>query len=131
MKISKLRENIHVHLEGEFILADAQRDFVEVLKTVESTGLAKVLFEGRDIIGEPEQIERFFYGVFVAGAVRDMLRRGFKGDKPRFAYVLEKPVLDPERLGETVARNRGMDVKAFDNIEEADRWLLDGHERVD
>jgi hypothetical protein len=54
-----------------------------------------------------------------------MLRRGFKGDKPRFAYVLEKPVLDPERLGETVARNRGMDVKAFDNIEEADRWLLD------
>ena len=42
---------------------------------------------------------------------------------PRFAYVLEEPMLDPERFGETVAVNRGMRVRAFDNLEAARAWL--------
>jgi hypothetical protein len=32
-------------------------------------------------------------------------------------------VLDPKRLGETVAVNRGMNIKVFDNPEDARRWL--------
>jgi hypothetical protein len=42
---------------------------------------------------------------------------------PKFAYVLVAPVLDSRRFGETVARNRGMQVKAFDNLREAEHWL--------
>ena len=41
----------------------------------------------------------------------------------RFAYVLEEPMLDPDRFGETVAVNRGMIVRAFDNLEAARAWL--------
>lgn len=122
-KISTRPENVHVHSEGEFSLADAKRDFVEVVETVERTGLVKILYDGRDVTGTPEVLERFFYGSFAAGAVRDMLERGFKGGTPQFAYVLEEPMLDPDRLGETAARNRGMDIKAFDNIDGAVEWL--------
>ena len=41
----------------------------------------------------------------------------------QFAYVLKEPVLDPERFGKTVAVNRGMLVKTFDNLEDALGWL--------
>src|SRR5262245_36109905 len=41
----------------------------------------------------------------------------------QFAYVLQAPVLDPQRLGEIVAVNRGMWVKAFDNLADALGWL--------
>jgi hypothetical protein len=42
---------------------------------------------------------------------------------PAFAYVLKEPVLDPQRFGQTVAVNRGMNVKTFDNVEQARTWL--------
>ena len=41
----------------------------------------------------------------------------------RFAYVLKEPVLDPKKFGETVAVNRGMLIRVFDNPEEALQWL--------
>ena len=40
-----------------------------------------------------------------------------------FAYVLEEPILDQGRFGETVAVNRGMRVRAFDSLEAARGWL--------
>ncbi len=40
-----------------------------------------------------------------------------------FAHVLKEPVLDPQRFGETVALNRGMNVRTFDNLEDALAWL--------
>ena len=42
---------------------------------------------------------------------------------PKFAYALKSPVLDAERFGEIVARNRGMKVKAFESVQEAMDWL--------
>ena len=42
---------------------------------------------------------------------------------PRFAYVMHEPLRDPTRLGETVAVNRGMNVKTFETPEDAIEWL--------
>ena len=42
---------------------------------------------------------------------------------PRFAYILHAPLGDPARLGETVAVNRGMILKVFENPEDAIEWL--------
>lgn len=127
-RITTRPENIHVHCEGKFSLENAKRDFVEVVNVMQRTGLAKVLVDGRDVTGQPEVLERFFYGDFVAGAVVKMLEQGFEGVIPQFAYVLEEPMLDRGRLGETVARNRGMNVKVFDNVDEAVEWLRLGDE---
>ena len=42
---------------------------------------------------------------------------------PRFAYILHAPLGDPARLEETVAVNRGMILKVFENPEDAIEWL--------
>jgi hypothetical protein len=66
-------------------------------------------------------MELFYYGEFAAPSVVKFVARGVPA--ARFAYVLEVPVLDPMRFGETVAVNRGMTVKTFDNPDDALGWL--------
>ena len=108
---------------GEFELESAKARFPEVLALVEEHKIGKVLFDGLAINGDPLVIERFYYGEFVAESVNGLLLRGWEGATPQFAYVLEEPQLDPYRLGETVAVNRGVNLKAFDNHDEAFAWL--------
>ena len=107
---------------GEFSFQDAKRTFLEMLEAVARYKVKKVLFDGRRLTGAPETIERFYYGEFAADSVLKFKDRGVS-PATKFAYVLKEPVLDPQRFGETVAVNRGMHVKAFDNLEDALRWL--------
>jgi hypothetical protein len=112
-----------VIVTGEFSLEESKRNFLEMLDAVAEHKTKKVLLDGRELKGDPSAFHRFLYGEFAAHAVvRYVLERRV----PRalqFAYVLHEPVLDPQRLGETVAVNRGMRVKAFDNLEDALGWL--------
>jgi hypothetical protein len=113
---------LKVYATGEFSLKEAKRTFLEVLDAVALHKSKKVLLDGREIKGKPETIERFYYSDFAAQAVIDYRERGVS-PVTQFAYVLRKPVLDPDRFGETVAVNRGMKAKAFENLEEAHQWL--------
>ncbi len=114
---------LNVTAAGAFSLAEGKRTFLEMLKAVAEHKVRKVLFNGRKIEGEPETMERFYYGEFAANAFSDAAARGAVARSTRFAYVLEEPVLDPQRFGETVAVNRGMLLKAFDNMQDALAWL--------
>lgn len=40
------------------------------------------------------------------------------------AVVGSEPLIDPNRLGEIVARNRGVNVKVFTDYAEAEQWLI-------
>jgi hypothetical protein len=114
---------LRVTATGEFSLEEAERTFLEILDAVAHHKAKKVLFDGRELKGDPETIERFFFGTFAADAVmKHIIGRGVPR-APQFAYVLEEPVLDPQKFGETVAVNRGMWVKVFDNLEDALGWL--------
>jgi hypothetical protein len=113
---------LEVVASGKFTLEKAQHAFVEMLDAVALHGTAKVRFDGREIVGNPKTIERFLYGEFAATTVAAYGTRGV-ARATQFAYVLRPPVLDPERFGETVAVNRGMNVKVFEDPEEALRWL--------
>jgi hypothetical protein len=116
---------LHAILSGRFSITEARRTFLEVIDVVEQSKFEFVFFDGHEILGNPTTIDRFYYGEFVANAVEELIQRGSLPKKPRFAYLLFEPVLDPLRLGETSAVKRGMDVKAFDNREEALSWLLE------
>jgi hypothetical protein len=115
-------EFLYAEVAGDFSLEEAERTFREILEAVVRHRVKKVLFDGRKLIGNPTTMERFYYGAFVAKSVA---RLGDRDVSPaaQFAYVLTEPVLDPRRFGETVAVNRGMFVKAFDNLEDALGWL--------
>jgi hypothetical protein len=42
----------------------------------------------------------------------------------KVASLLTDEQIDPRRFGEQVARNRGVDVRAFTDLQEAEEWLL-------
>ena len=123
LRISAESGLLRVIATGEFSLEEAERTFLEILDAVALHKTEKILLDGRELKGEPDTIERFLYGKFAAHAVVSDIREGVLPFAPQFAYVLQEPVLDPQRFGETVATNRGMWVKAFDNIEDALGWL--------
>ena len=109
---------LHASATGEFSLEEAKRTFLEMLEAVARHQVMKVLFDGRRLTGDPDTLERFYYGKYAADAVLQFKDRGVS-PATQFAYVLKEPVLDPQRFGETVAVNRGMLVKTFDNLEDA------------
>ena len=123
VNISSRPENLHVVVSGEFDLEEAKRTFLEVLDSIQKLGIGKVLFDGRDLVGEPLLIERFYYGQFAADQIRALMEHGWNGGEPQLAYVLEEPVLDWLRFGEMVMRNRGVNARAFDNTDDAVAWL--------
>ena len=114
---------LNVTAKGNFSLKEAERTFVEMIQAVARHKVSKVLVDGREVVGDPETMERFYYGEFAARTVWDFAERKEIPLLPRFAYVLKEPVLDPKRFGETVAVNRGMRVKCFEEVGEAVEWL--------
>jgi hypothetical protein len=128
MGVDAERSLLNVTYSGDFSLVEAEATFLDLLDTLVEHKLKKVLVDGRQLVGHPEMLERFYYGAFVAAAVNQTVKR-VKCQAPTFAYVLAEPVLDPNRFGETVAVNRGMRIKAFDNVKDARWWLgLSGNE---
>jgi hypothetical protein len=113
---------LHVTVTGKYSLEEAKRRFVEMMNAVAQHQVAKVFLDGRSLKGNPEVIERFYFSEFTASTVNDYSLRGLCRP-PAFAFVLKEPMLDPGRFGEIVAVNRGMNVKAFDNVKDAQRWL--------
>jgi hypothetical protein len=109
-------------VSGPFSLVEANRTFEEILEAAVQSQASKVLFDGRGITGDIERVERFYYGMFAAESVNDVFAKRLRRP-PRFAYVLNPPILHEERLGELVAQSQGMIVKAFPRLEPAQAWL--------
>jgi hypothetical protein len=112
---------LSIDATGEFTLEEAKRVFLEVLGAVAQYQAKKVLLDGRTLKGKPEDFERFLYGEFAAKETIRLVQE--HGIAPQFAYVLKEPLRDPGRFGETVAVNRGMNIKTFETPEEAFEWL--------
>jgi len=123
-----IKQNMHfqsgllrVDASGAFSLEDAKQAFLEMLGAVAQYKAKTILFDGRNVKAKPQELERFCYGAFAAEETLRLVNE--HRIAPRFAYVMHKPLRDPERFGETVAVNRGMDVKTFETPEEAFGWL--------
>ena len=112
---------LSVDASGDFSLEDAKLAFLEMLGAVAQYKAEKILLDGRNVNGNPRDIERFYYGEFAARETRKIVVE--HKIVPRFAYVLHEPLRDPARLGEAVAMNRGMVVKVFETPEDATEWL--------
>lgn len=107
---------------GEFNLILAEQQFIQLVNEAVYKGATKVLIDGRQVTGHPSVFERFLYGTFVALTTLEVLQR--HNVRLMFAYIIHNPSLDPGRFAESVAINRGMHVKAFDDESEARVWLM-------
>jgi hypothetical protein len=122
LKISPQPGFLHVGATGEFSLAEAKRAFTEMLEAMAQHQLGKVLLDGRGLAGNPEFMDRFHYGEYAAQTLAKYIARG-GFPATQLAYVLVVPILDPGKFGETVAVNRGMNIRVFDNPDDALGWL--------
>jgi len=131
VKTTPRQSVLHVAAKGSFTLDSAMQTFLEIVKALDQHNCERILFDARSLTGEPSIIERFYYGEFVADAVMRPGEHRAPLKNPQFAYVMLPPVLDVSRLGETVAANRGMNVRAFDNMVDAAAWLGFTSEDID
>lgn len=123
-KIVAKPHHLLVQVSGEYSLEEAKLSFLDLVDAIKKHMLGNVLYDGRELAGKPRLLERFYYGHFVAESIQDLKDRGWNGPELRFAYVLKEPVLHEQRLGEATAVSRGMNVKVFDNLNEAVVWLM-------
>lgn len=114
---------LYVSISGDFSLDEARRSFLEIIQCIDDHQVEKILFDGRKITGDPTVIDRFYYGEFAAYAVQRLKEKQRYKKDPIFAYILQLPIADTGRLGETVAINRGMNVKVHEDVDSALRWL--------
>jgi hypothetical protein len=112
---------LNVVAGGEFSLQDAKQAFLEMLGAAVRHKAERILLDGRNVRGNPKDMERFYYGEFAARETRRIVVE--HKIHPRFAYVIHVPLRDPAKFGETVAVNRGMILRVFETLQEATDWL--------
>ena len=111
-----------VFLRGSFTLRGAEEGFRELLDGCIASGSCLLLVDCRQVDGSPTFAERFAFGKFVAEANIAAVHDG-RTQPVKFALLGSYPLLDPGRLGELVALNRGAWVRVTTEPEEAVAWL--------
>ncbi|MDH3287404.1 MAG: hypothetical protein OEP48_06730 [Betaproteobacteria bacterium] len=90
----------------------------EAIDIAASQNRRAVLVDIRDVKGTPpDMFGRYQLGVGTAKIQRE------KSVLVTIAVVGNEPMIDPQRLGETVFLNRGGIGKVFTNVDEAVAWL--------
>lgn len=110
---------LRVQMSGTFALAEAKDIVIRFMQAMVDFGLQGVVVECLEISGDPTTLERYQFATFFA----EEIKKGIVPRASKFAFVGEAPPLDPEHFGETVALNRGVNLRVFDNVADAQRWI--------
>jgi len=113
---------LYATVTGVYSFEEVKRCTDEMLAEVAEHRIDKVLVDGRTVVGKVEEMERYHYGEYLARKVFELVSKG-TCPTPHLAYVLLPPISDPGRFGETVAVNRGVIHRVFEEIEDAQNWL--------
>jgi len=123
MSVQLLIEEMPGYLEARFIgegtAEDVLRLFELIAERCNRANKNKLLLnftEGRPAYGEVTLADRYFI------AERGQIFAHYKIIK--VAGVDSSGRLDPQKFGQLVAQNRGVNARAFTNVEDAKEWLL-------
>lgn len=113
--------HLYVTLAGELELGAAEAKFSEMLVAAASLRQSKILIDCSRVAGTWTPDERYAFGAHLAAEVQR--RSGQFPAFPRIAIFAVAPLMDPNRYTQTVANNRGAQVRASDNMQELLSWL--------
>lgn len=117
------KEYLYARVDGEFEFQSYLKTTDVILEACAAHQATKLLADFRTITGEvPTLMERFQHAVMGAQKYVWLLLAG-KIKPCRFAFVVYPPYLHPRQFGATVAKNRGLKVKATSDLKEAFEWL--------
>jgi hypothetical protein len=94
----------------------------QVMWACEKYQPSKMLIDTLQVEGQMSTMDRYNLATLSAKKYLDEKLAG-KIQSCRFAYVGNDPMIDPRRFGETVAVNRGINLKVFTDMKEALAWL--------
>jgi len=109
-------------VSGAYSLRAAQDAYDQAVKTAVALGHTRILIDATGVSGAPTQDERYMLGLFVAAEQR-VLAAKTPAVSVQVAVLGRRPLVDPDRFGETVAVNRGANVKVSEQLAEALAWL--------
>ena len=119
---SKMTKNLEITIESEFVhvvftktvLSPPTSDFfTQVPDAARNAGVSKILYDARSATGQLSTMERYYYASHVAEQFRGL----------KVAFVVNQSLRDPGLFGETVAVNRGGNIRVVGTLEEAYEWL--------
>jgi hypothetical protein len=110
----KCRGYLHITFSGPFSLAAAKESVDAMVAACTREGYAKVLFDCRPMTGVLQVLDRFDVGEYGALTIPHSVQIAMLGREDQIL---------PDKFFETVARNRGLMLALFSEIDEAIEWL--------
>jgi hypothetical protein len=117
MKFETHEEFLYCKVSGEYSFEHLCSVVRKVLAEAGQRGANKVLVDGLQMWGSPTMAERYGLSEFLA---REMVEARIF---PRLAFLGKEPLVDPNRFGEIVGTNRGVQMKTVEEMEDAVKWL--------
>jgi len=119
---------VKVEIKDDYLLAVASGTFgvkeyrellVDILFQCIENSKSKLLFDVRTFKGNLSTFQRFTLATYFA----TLSRQHPETAAIQVAVVGHPPLIDPNRFGETVAKNHGVNIKVTTDIDEAVEWL--------
>jgi len=105
LKISTEPGFLRATVTGDFSLPEAKRTFIEILEAVARSKVEKVLFDGQELSGNPEFMERFYYGEFTAETVENSQLMEFPAPHVSRTFLRSLEVRGNRRIEKRHARS--------------------------
>jgi len=119
--IEPRRGYLYVTVTGELSIADAEKALLELLGVAARERQPRILVDCSRLQGEWNPDDRYAVGTFLAAQVERMASQF--PQTPRIAVYAIAPLMDPNRYFQTVATNRGAQVRSSDSLQELLSWL--------
>jgi hypothetical protein len=110
---------IEMSASGEYSLVKANHLFKTAIDNVLFHLRSKILIDVKGVTGHIPFSDRFQF----ADSLSKYRETHALGKVGKIAVVGKEPIVDKDRFGETVAINRGTNVRVFTDMSEALRWI--------
>ena len=112
-------ELIQLVSSGNYSLSKANNLFKLAIDHCLLHQKTKVLIDVSNVTGSIPFLDRFKYAEYLADYRADHAMKKII----RVAVIGQEPIVHKDKFGETVAVNRGANVRVFTNMSEASMWL--------
>jgi hypothetical protein len=119
IKISVQNDFLLIFAGGNYSLLKAKNLFKLAIDNALLHNKSKILIDVTDVVGNISFIDRFEYSEFLAKYRAEHALTKVN----RIAVVGQEPIVHKNKFGETIAVNRGTDVRVFTDMGKASIWL--------
>jgi hypothetical protein len=112
---------LSINVSGHYSVSDSKKMFTESLEKLMETNLSKAFFNVCKVKGKITTMNRYELAEYAAIEAINFTLKGLS--QLAIAFYGIEPIIDPERFGELVAKNRGLNIRVTIDKNEALQFL--------